>query len=261
MNTFNYVACGNYFVAFDGKLVNVEVRKVILWLCANGNVVRYIAYFGERELTFTGDTKFFESVEMYKNDSPVSNTSAFGANDICRHLQCRFVEGDTFKGWVFNNKIAEELTFEVFQIEIEGTAVSIYGTDQHGRNIPKCFYWSRQDVLDNNVVKVVDKDGNESEMVGINVLTKLDEDQRAMADELEALIEKMRDSGMVIVFDDCNGCISAINSRRLGNVSTYCYAGDGDYDHELDYKDMTMIVNIDSRVDDSNVLGVMDAKE
>lgn len=256
MNTFNYVACGNYYVAFDGKLVNVEVRKVILILCANGNVVRYIAYFGERELTFTGDTKFFESVEMYKNDSPVSSTSAFGTNDICRHLQCRFVEGDTFKGWAFNNKIAEELTFEVFQIEIEGTAVSIYGTDQHGRNIPKCFYWSRQDVLDNNVVKVVDKDGNESEMVGINVLTKLDEDQRAMANELKALIEKMRASGMTIVYDDINATISAINTRNIGNVVTYCMSGEGDWEHELDYEDITQIVPIDARVDDSYILGV-----
>lgn len=261
MNTFNYVACGNYFVAFDGKLVNMEVRKVILQPGANGNAVKYIAYFGEREFTCSENTKFFDSVEMYKNDSPVSSTSAFGTTDICRHLQCRFVDGNTFKGWTFSNKIAEELTFEVTRIEIKGTAISIVGSDQHGRDIPKCFYWSRQDVLDNNVVKVIDKDGNESEMVGINVLTKLDEDQRAMADELEALIEKMRNSGMVIVFDDCNGCISAINSRRIGNVSTYCYAGDGDYDHELDYRDMTIIANIDSRVDDSNVLGVMDAKE
>ena len=253
MKMLDYVACGNYFVAMNSELVNVEVYEVCLF---TDGAVTYKAKCNEKYLTLKKETKFFTSVESFIK-GVVADKVCIDERAICSHLNCRYVEENKFRGWVFNEEIAEEVTFTVDKITVKRCRnISISGTDQYGRDIPQKFYRNRQEVLDHNVVKLIDEEGNVSEMVGINVKIGLEEDQRAMANELKALIEKMRASGMTIVYDDINATISAINTRNIGNVVTYCMSGEGDWEHELDYEDITQIVPIDARVDDSYILGV-----
>ena len=253
MKTLDYVACGNYFVAMNSELVNVEVYEVCLF--TDGDVM-YKAKSNEKYLTLKKDTKFFASVESFMK-GVVADKVCIDERAICSHLNCRYVEENKFRGWVFDDEIAEERTFTVCCITIKGdTIASVSGTEQSGRALPNKCYRSRQDVLDNNIVKVVDEQGNVSTLVGIKIKTRLDKDQQAMANELKELVEKMRASGMTIVYDDINATISAINTRNIGKVHTYCMCGEENYEHELDYEDMTIIVSIDSRVDDSYVLGI-----
>ena len=253
MKMLDYVACGNYFVAMNSELVNVEIVTVNLF--ADGTV-SYTAKLNGEQISLNNKNKFYKSIEAFKK-GVVAETASINEHTIMSCLRCRFVEENQFKGWVFNEEIAEEVTFTVDKITVKRCRnISISGTDQYGRDIPQKFYRNRQEVLDHNVVKLIDEEGNVSEMVGINVKIGLEEDQRAMANELKALIEKMRASGMTIVYDDINATISAINTRNIGNVVTYCMSGEGDWEHELDYEDMTQIVSIDARVDDSYILGV-----
>lgn len=253
MKMLDYVACGNYFVAMNSELVNVEVYEVCLF---TDGAVTYKAKCNEKYLTLKKETKFFTSVESFIK-GVVADKVCIDERAICSHLNCRYVEENKFRGWVFDDEIAEERTFTVCCITIKGdTIASVSGTEQSGRALPNKCYRSRQDVLDNNIVKVVDEQGNVSTLVGIKIKTRLDKDQQAMANELKELVEKMRASGMAIVYDDINATISAINTRNIGKVHTYCMCGEENYEHELDYEDMTIIVPIDSRVDDSYILGV-----
>lgn len=251
MKTIEFLNSGKYFVAIKAELVEVNIVRTTIFP-VDGSV-SYLAMNQSVEYALSNKNIFYDTKEDFMAGKP-ARMDTLNSNHICSRLNCSFVDESVFEGWVFNDNIAEKIQFDVEQITIKDGEWEFKCCRNNVQLIEPKFYRSRQEVLDNNVVMVLNEDGTETEMVGINLRVQLNDDQKKLADEMKELIGRMKASGMAVVFNGWDDCISAINVRSFENTEGAYDGCDMEYEHRIDYRHAQNLVYLD-RVDDYNFIG------
>lgn len=126
------------------------------------------------------------------------------------------VKGEAVK-WYFREHI-DEVTWdynEKGQIEVK--------SDYDGE-IPES-YRSSEDVYMYNDYRFVDADGQEQVREGVYQRLFLDDDQMALAEKLQAVIDECEAAGMCIYWSNADYTLNAVNTRRIERL---------EYDPEVD---------------------------
>ena len=76
------------------------------------------------------------------------------------------------------------------------------------------IYATRNDACSYNVIEVLDKDEVKSEHIGINKLIQLDDDQKELVHQLERLVTKLKEQGVLLLADTSDNYM-AYNIRNV----------------------------------------------
>ena len=227
------------FIIIDRKLQEVKwLRTTFKYDHKEGEFLFYIArttYQKPDGTTGVLDNydRAFDSVEKY--ESGISAETSYATlhtnknggdvvNDIIRGVK----RSSKPEYWIFD-KIAHVPAR--YDLELEKFWFDYADTRFHTDEFPKdCeIYDTKEEALSYNTYTVVKDDGTEYEREGINKLIMLDNDQRELLDQFEALCEKMSDADMLILSDSCDD-MSAFNLRHVKNFAL-------DYDDTPDVMD------------------------
>ena len=242
MKTIKFVNNGKYFVAIKTGLIEVNIVRTTVF--PMDGTVSYFAINQNVEYKLTNKDIFYKTKEDFIAGKP-ARMKVLDSNDICNRLTCDFVKDSTFEGWVFNDGIVEKVQFEVEIITIKDGEWKFKCCSNGVQLIEPKFYYTRQAVLDNNIVTVLNEDGTVSEIVGINLRIQLDDDQKKLVEEMKKLVRRMKASGMAVVHNGWNGCISAINVRSFENTKGDYNGCDTEYEYRIDCRHSQKIVHLD----------------
>ena len=148
----------------------------------------------------------YKDLATNKNGGSVMNNILHG---IKRRINPEYWKFDD----IYHVPVRYELELEKFYFDY---ADNRFHTDE----IPKdCeVYDTKEEALSYNTYKVVNEDGFEYEREGINKLISLDDDQRELLNQFEALCEKMNDADMLLISDSCDD-MSVFNLRHVKNYA------------------------------------------
>lgn len=166
--------------------------------------------------------QLYASPEDYEKHVPLSQ-HAFDMNDA-------YVVGRLFGNhrhsdkdyYVFTDGKAHKKTISLYYLafDYEANELVLDGKSRIPEDVET--YRSSQEAYDFNIYKVVDETGKETERIGCNRLLFLDDDQKELIQEFNALIKKIKDNGIFLVMDCCDD-LRAFNVR---NVADYEMAYD-----------------------------------
>lgn len=213
--------CGQKaYALIDGKLEEVKLIRTNYELYEDEHAYadETIVQRPNGELHTMGQIEFeplYSSPEAYEYSARMS-TSCFNMTDpyVINKLFKRNNGHDGKKYYTFSGGEAHEHTLSLANLTYD------YATEQLSLSgdsaIPDSVetYRSRQEAYNFNTYKVVDENGVESERVGCNRLLFLDDDQKALVKQFEALVTKMENSGIYMVMDCCEN-IQAFNIRKV----------------------------------------------
>lgn len=155
-------------------------------------------------------------------------------NDLVEHR--RYVRSDE-KGafiWAFVNGKAEKWYFadHIDTITFEGCKSTA------DAEIPEAYY-NAEEVYQYNDYTEVKADGTKVQHEGVYNRLMLDDDQKALADKLQAVIDECNEKGMCIYFNTADYTLNTVNVRRVERL---------EYDPNVDEDTETAYPFADDRV-------------
>lgn len=155
-------------------------------------------------------------------------------NDLVEHR--RYVRSDE-KGafiWAFVNGKAEKWYFadHIDTITIEGYKSTA------DAEIPEAYY-NAEEVYQYNDYTEVKADGTKVQHEGVYNRLMLDDDQKVLADKLQAVIDECNEKGMCIYFNTADYTLNTVNVRRVERL---------EYDPNVDEDTETAYPFADDRV-------------
>lgn len=201
----------------------------------------------ERERFFRHDGKCFEckivkqTIERHKIDGDWQYDFTLTVSNNGREYDIQ--PEDLFKSVEDFEKNQPQMPEEVFQpggrfgtngvcFYVKDSQVLKFNIDENWRTLIydgkkwKCpelpaKHYRREDVARaNNTVVVVDDNGVETEKVGINLLIRLNDEQRAILKEIESLFKKAETAGIMFIYDRDDDECHVVNKLNVENL--YC---------------------------------------
>ena len=212
--------CGQKaYALIDGKLEEVKLIRTNYELYEDEHAYadETIVQRPNGELHTIGQIEFeplYGSPEAYENNERMSisclnTTDSYVIMKLFKRHRHNGKMYYTFSGGEVHEHVLslKNLTYDYIKDELQLDGESV---------IPDSVetYSSRKEAYNFNTYKVVDANGVESERVGCNRLLFLDDDQKALVKEFEALVTKMENSGIYMVMDCCEN-IQAFNIRKI----------------------------------------------
>lgn len=221
-----------YVYVKTGELIECEPQSTEFFLDElkeNGDKVyrvknRFLAN-GDKVIETYNFNNIFTSVENFEKDIVAA------LNHISLDKKEKSYSVNVFTEVLGDKKYQKPVYFEVDKngyIEEQELDFNhlIYRYNGGGWTCPNApegdFYMTREEAILFNRVKVVDKDGNETLVRGVNNLLMLDEDQKEKVKEFTKVLESLIDYGIFIKTDLCDN-IYAYNVRDIA-----------DYGHNMD---------------------------
>lgn len=172
----------------------------------------------------------FNSVEDFEKNLPLKQ-------------ECVFQPGIRFgtDGVCFYVKDSQVLKFNID----ENWRTLIYdGKSWECPELPAKFY-EREDVaIANNNVVVVDGNGVETEKVGVNLLIRLNDEQRAILKEIESLFKKAENAGISFIYDRDEDECHAVNKLNVEKIIMSFDKPDASYEEAPIWLDKNFMVDI-----------------
>ena len=217
-----------YIVDEEGKcLRQLHLTKVVYdlkrgvtnltWLEAEtGNLVK-----GD-----LSDKKVFACEEHFKKGELLKLSDLYAEKDIegivhinlsCR---CSKLDGKRRYSWVYRNGHADKF----YYAEEIGTITVTFGADGNGNRevktdieLPETYY-DAEEVYDFNDYEVVNNDGTKTFHEGLCSRLKLTDEQNALVDKLQSVIDECNKAGIKLVFNLCDYYLTAFNSANIDRV-------------------------------------------
>lgn len=207
------------YAFINGKLEEVKLIRTTyeLYETEHAYVDETIVLRPNGETYKIGQMQFeqlYESPEDYEKHVPLSQHTLnmtddyvirrlFGSHRHCHNNYYIFVDGKAHKKTISLDHLAFD--YENGELMLDGES-----------RIPEEVetYQNAQEAYDFNIYKVVDETGKETERIGCNRLLLLDNDQKELIQELNALIQKIKDNGIFLVTDCCDD-VRAFNVRNV----------------------------------------------
>ena len=243
MQTFKYVPCGTYYVPFNSQLIQFYIESVtFVDEAPSRSRVIYKGLHQGSSLTFYADTKFYNSEEDYFKDNPIPY-STLTPDFICRKFGC-LKHGDDFTGWIFTNELAEQVFFRSSEIRQE-SRTWIFTPVKDGQVFYEEVYCSRQELLDNNIIHVINDDGTETKITGINLRLKFSDEQEQLICRFEELTSQMYDAGIAISYDDNSSCLYAFNLNNFPDAEQLYSESYGKFRKEVGSRELKRLCTVD----------------
>lgn len=148
----------------------------------------------------------FESVELFERNRPLEpKVYDYPKALLGFYCGCYYV------------KDSQVLSFD---IENKWRTLIYDGMEWTCPELPEKYYGSEDSARAYNTIRVVNQNGVETEKVGINLLLRLTDAQRAIVKEIEALFVKAKEAGIKFFHDtECDSQI-AVNTLNVESVET-----------------------------------------
>lgn len=172
----------------------------------------------------------FKSVEDFEKNLP-------------HEPECVFQPGIRFgtNGVCFYVKDSQVLKFN---IEEKWRTLIYDGKKWECPELPAKFY-EREDVaIANNNVVVVDGNGVETKKIGVNLLIRLNDEQRAILKEIESLFKKAENAGISFIYDRGEDECYAINELNVEKIIISFDKPDASYEGAPIWQDEDFKANI-----------------
>lgn len=224
----HYLTSG--YVYEGGQLVHAEVSSVVIDL-KNGHFTTTLATKDKKSFTKEDEFQMYRSPEDFYKNIPQEATP-FSSYDLLfksapnngNYKPSKIVEdGKEFiylAAWVLED--GEPIKFP---LKIHGITWE-YNGDRGwkflGKNLPKKYWFSREDVIRNSEHKIVDEDGEVFVERGINLRLALTDEQKKILEELEAVFKKAKDAGIGFLFDrESCGYLEVYNANEVDEIEYY----------------------------------------
>lgn len=172
----------------------------------------------------------FNSVEDFEKNLPLKQEGVFqpgyrfGTDGVCFYV-----------------KDSQVLKFNID----ENWRTLIYdGKNWTCPELPAKFYKREDIALANNTVVVVDGNGVETEKIGVNLLIRLNDEQRAILKEIESLFKKAENAGISFIYDRDEDECYAINKLNVENFYFSFDKPDASYEEAPIWLDKNFMVDI-----------------
>jgi len=165
----------------------------------------------------------FKSVEDFERNLP-------------HEPECVFQPGIRFgtNGVCFYVKDSQVLNFD---INTNWRTLIYDGMEWTCPELPEKCYNDIKEACAGNIVRIVDNNGVETEKVGVNLLLRLNDEQRVILNDIENVYKKAKDAGIVFFYDTDYDRVYAVNKRNVEDIFSCYEQQDEDYEEAPIWKE------------------------
>lgn len=211
--TRNFISAGTKaFTPINNVLQEVTIEKVFFKSHENEEGEKYFVCTGY-EVSFNNTTENLSpSTDFYRDEESFKNRECFSKCAPHYWQLC-------YKRWYYDGMCAAEY-YAVDHIK------SFYYTKQGGFTIVDGFYpelyTDKEDVYAYNDLRIAYEDGRTEVRKGYLSSLLLNDEQKALKAEFEALAEKMRAASMTMIMDESED-IYFVNNEKLSGAGNWAY--------------------------------------
>jgi len=229
MEVKKYVRCEGYF-SHEGKAKECKIVKEKIIRNEDDSLTYILTAEHNGETYEISPDEFFEDVESYERNIRFYK-------DSMKYRVTQLLGTSTFY-------YVEDGQIKKFDIDDEWRTIVLENGKCTCLEAPENSYTDEYEAIAYNTVSIVDQNGVETEKVGINLLLRLTDAQRAIVTEIEALFVKAKEAGIKFFYDtdsQTNYALSTLNVEKL--LSSY--ENDENGEDAPVWKSKEFMVNID----------------